>query len=718
MKADLSHFEKLVPALLWLDDVIQTACTAAEIVYGVSPETDPYRGLYISPEEMERLLEQETGAAQLQISSNDLQHVPIAEDSALAWIRDVFGLSTFDVKTVLLALAPEIDLKYERIYAYLQDDVTRRRPSVDLALNLFSSSTNDKCSQRARFGANAPLIRNRLFHLHPFPNQIQPPLLAQAIKLDEQIVRFILGSSDMDARLTSFCEIFEPGNSRVKIAASSVEARTLPALISRATSTAQPLRLYFKGPTGIGKRHTAEALASHVGAVLLAVDITACLASGLEFQQAMELIFRHAWLHKSVLYLEGVDVLRKEERGHQLRMLLAALTKHDGIAILAGQQSWTVANNEPLGMVNIDFPVPGLVQRQMLWSATLQANGIQLSGDDVLILASRFALTPTQIAEAAAMAKSSTIQDSSLQSDTPDPNPMQIQPDLQALVAAARGQCGHALAALATKIDPLYDWDDIVLPEDALAQLHEITQRVNYRHQVLSIWGFERKMSSGKGLTALFAGSSGTGKTMAAEVIANDLGLDLYKIDLSGIVSKYIGETEKNLDQIFTTARNANAILFFDEADALFGKRSKVRDSHDRYANIEISYLLQKMETYDGVTILATNLSQNMDEAFVRRMTFTVHFPFPDYDARRHIWESVWPAEVPISKSVNLETIAREYKLAGGNIKNIALASAFLAAEDGGEVNMTHLMHATRREYQKLGKDISESELELHSSTS
>jgi AAA+ superfamily predicted ATPase len=717
LKADLSHYEQLIPALLWLDDVIQTACAAAEIVYGISPETDPYRGLYISPEEMERLLKQETGAAKLQISSHDSQ-IPIAEDSTLAWIQDVFGLSAFDVKTILLALAPEIDLKYERIYAYLQDDVTRRRPSIDLALNLFSSNTFDKWSQRARFGSDAPLIQNRVIHLRPYPNQHQPPLLAQAIQLDEQIARFILGAADVDARLTSYCELLEPADSPLQVAASSFAGSALPALVSRARSAFQPLRLYFKGPTGIGKRRTAEALAKHVGAGLLAVDVAACLASGLEFQQAMELVFRHAWLHGTVLYFYGMDVLRKEERAHQLRTLLAALIRHDGVAILAGQQSWTMANDEPLGIVNIDFPMPDLAHRQAFWLATLQANGIQLPGDDVLVLASRFALTPTQIAEAAATAMSNTILEGAHQSGASNPDPAQIQPDLQALLAAARGQCGHALATLVTKIDPLYDWDDIVLPKDALDQLHEITQRVDHRHQVLSDWGFERKMSSGKGLTALFAGSSGTGKTMAAEVLANDLGLDLYKIDLSGIVSKYIGETEKNLDQIFTAARDANAILFFDEADALFGKRSKVRDSHDRYANIEISYLLQKMEAYDGVTILATNLRHNMDEAFVRRMTFTVHFPFPDYDARRQIWESVWPAEVPLSKSLNLETIAREYKLAGGNIKNIALASAFLAAEDGGEVNMSHLMHATRREYQKLGKDLSESELELHSSAS
>ena len=244
-----------------------------------------------------------------------------------------------------------------------------------------------------------------------------------------------------------------------------------------------------------------------------------------------------------------------------------------------------------------------------------------------------------------------------------------------------------------------------------MVQLQEICQRVAHRQRVMGEWGFDRKLSQGKGVNALFAGASGTGKTMAAEVIATELGLDLYKIDLSGVVSKYIGETEKNLDRIFTAAANANAILFFDEADALFGKRSEVRDSHDRYANLEISYLLQKMEQFDGIAILATNLRGNLDEAFTRRLAFTVHFPFPDEASRRRIWASIWPAEVPLADEIETDFLARQFKLSGGNIKNIALAAAFLAAAGGGQVTIAHLLQATQREYQKMGKVLSEAEL-------
>ena len=237
-----------------------------------------------------------------------------------------------------------------------------------------------------------------------------------------------------------------------------------------------------------------------------------------------------------------------------------------------------------------------------------------------------------------------------------------------------------------------------------MALLREICNQVRYRAQVYDTWGFDRKLSLGKGLNVLFAGPSGTGKTMAAEIMARELGLDLYKIDLSTIVSKYIGETEKNLARIFAEAETSNAILFFDEADALFGKRSEVRDSHDRYANIEISYLLQRMEEYDGVAILASNLSKNMDDAFVRRMRFTVEFPFPDEDSRRRIWEGIWPAETPRRPGLDLADMARRFDLPGGAIRNIAVAAAFLAADDGQAVGMGHLMRATQREYQKMGK--------------
>ena len=254
--------------------------------------------------------------------------------------------------------------------------------------------------------------------------------------------------------------------------------------------------------------------------------------------------------------------------------------------------------------------------------------------------------------------------------------------------------------------DSLVHMTEIVLPEDSRRQLHELCQQARHRHIVFGDWGFGERLSLGKGLSALFSGPPGTGKTMAAEVIARELDLELYRVDLSQVVSKYIGETEKNLDRVFGAAEATNAILFFDEADALFGKRSEVRDSHDRYANVEISYLLQKMEEYDGVAILASNMRQHLDQAFQRRLAFSVHFPFPDQESRRRIWAGSWPAAAPLADDVDFAVLAQRFKLSGGNIKNAVLAASFLAAADGGRIGQFHLQQAVRRELQKMGKTI------------
>jgi SpoVK/Ycf46/Vps4 family AAA+-type ATPase len=346
---------------------------------------------------------------------------------------------------------------------------------------------------------------------------------------------------------------------------------------------------------------------------------------------------------------------------------------------------------------------PGSEASCYAWQSFASQEGLALSRDTAKTLSGRLKLTSRQIHHAVRSARCHAAERGA------------EEPVLNDFMAAARAHSGQNLSLLARKVNVRQGWDDIVLPEDTTAQLREMCQRVEHRRQVLEDWGFERKLSMGKGVNALFSGPSGSGKTMAAEVVATELQLDLYKIDLSGVVSKYIGETEKNLDRIFNAAENSNAILFFDEADALFGKRSEVRDSHDRYANIEISYLLQKMEEYSGIAILATNLRQNLDDAFYRRLTFSLHFPFPDEAARARIWEGIWPAGTPLAADFDAGLLARRVKLSGGNIRNIALAAAFLAAEQGTAVATEHVLHAVRREYQKFGKQLEIADLQMES---
>jgi SpoVK/Ycf46/Vps4 family AAA+-type ATPase len=705
----------VLSALVRLDRLLERAVIAATAACGAQAADDRFRGLHISTPEVERLLAQAPGTSPLWSAPDtpDGQSARNDRGSRVSWLADVFGLSRLERDVVLIALAPEVDLRYERLYAFLQDDVSRRRPSVDLVLNLLCSSAEAKLAARACFCSDSPLIRHRLIHLVPDLHHVQPPLLALQVKLDGQIVRLLLHEPGIDARLQSFCRLVDPALPSEEEALQDGTREALRALVTRARRTRQPLRLYFQGPHGAGKRRCAELLSSDAAAPLLAVDLARVPANETDLDSAIRLVLREAWFQDAIVYLEGIDALHAD-REIAFDSVLDALAEDGGIAIMAGTTRWSGSERRSTNVISVPFGLPDFGSRQSIWSANLRASGVSADTRTIDALSDRFRFSAVQIAEAVSQAcHRAALRESSetASAEAADGDfALAAAPSQADLFAAARAQCGDALAALAHKIEPRYTWEDIVLDADALAQLHEICQRVAQRHRVLNEWGFDRKLSLGKGVNALFAGPSGTGKTMAAEIIAHTLELDLYRIDLAGVISKYIGETEKNLDRVFSAAESANAILFFDEADALFGKRSEVRDSHDRYANIEISYLLQKMEEYDGIAILATNVRQHLDEAFMRRLAFTVHFPFPDEASRRRIWEGIWPAETPLDDDADLDRMARQFKLSGGNIKNVALASAFLAAEDQTRITMAHLIQATRREHQKIGKTLSDLE--------
>jgi SpoVK/Ycf46/Vps4 family AAA+-type ATPase len=692
-----------------LDQRLERALATMRASYGPEAEAaDPYHGLYLNHDDLSRWLARGPGEPLFAGDENGpgaaLSDSTGNYPSRLAWLAKSYGLTPFDLDLILIALAPELDLRYERLYAYIQDDVTRKRPSVDLALNLLCSSANAKLMRRAHFASDAPLIRNCLLQLVPDPNQFQPPLLAHYLKLDDQIVHLLLEQESMDARLAPFCEIVEAAVSIGALPISDDMKRALPVIAFRAREAGQPLKLYFHGPKGAGKRQTAEALAGEVGARLLLVDMARFSSAGVEFDRTLKLIFREAQFRDAILYLDGLDALRAEERAIPYRQLLMALNEDTGMTILAGENPRAPTVNGSTKLLDAHFPVQDFAQRRTCWQDSLHRHGIMLDAVEVDVLASRFRLTHSEIVATVAAAADRHRWREAARSPTEAASPEAAQPAVNDLLACARRQFSHNLAALARKIEPKYTWDDIVLPPDQLSQLKEICDQAAYRHIVYGEWGFDRKLSLGKGINTLFSGPPGTGKTMAAEVIANELGLDLYKIDLSQVVSKYIGETEKNLDRIFREAQASYSILFFDEADALFGKRSEVKDAHDRYANIEVGYLLQKMEEYDGIAILATNLREHMDQAFVRRLQVIVEFPFPGIDDRRRIWEVMFPAEAPLASDVDFNFLAREVRLAGGNIKNIALSAAFYAAADGRVIRAQHLMQATRREFQKMGR--------------
>ncbi|HEX8852892.1 MAG TPA: ATP-binding protein, partial [Pyrinomonadaceae bacterium] len=343
---------------------------------------------------------------------------------------------------------------------------------------------------------------------------------------------------------------------------------------------------------------------------------------------------------------------------------------------------------------------PEIEERALLWQTLAAERGCFAADVDWQELAGKFRLTPGQIERAFI----SALNGAHLRAGRAH------VVESEDLYAACRAQSNQRLGTLARKLKLRHQWSDLVVPPNAHAQLRELCAQMKHRAKVFGAWGFGRALGVREGICALFYGPSGTGKTMAVEIIARELGLDAYKIDLSTVVSKYIGETEKNLNRIFKEAETSNAILFFDEADALFGKRSEVKDAHDRYANIEINFLLQRVEEFDGMVILATNLRKNIDDAFFRRVSLAVEFPFPEEGERFLIWQRHFPQAAPVDEDVDFDFLASRLNVAGGNIKNIAVNAAFMAAENSGRIHMRHLIRAARREYEKIGRMCTEME--------
>jgi AAA+ superfamily predicted ATPase len=694
-----------------LDAILVQGMAVARERFGSDAAADPFRGLHIGPEQATAALDGLAGTPLLgaarSISGRGEDHLPawveiLRGHPGWAWLCATYRLSDEELDIVLIALGPEFDPRYERVYGYLQDDVTRRRPSVNLTLDLVARTVEDKLATRAAFGAGGPLLGERLLALAAPPGVIEPSLLAHIVVPDEQIVDVLLGQGGMTRGLARWCRLTAPGLSDwSSTPLPPSEQAALVAALRQAWTARRPLRLHFRSPRGTGRRCTAEALAAELGVPLLEVNLSA-LTDRSAVDEVLHRAFREAALHGALPYLHDVDALTADP--HAREDLVRHLAAQPGVVILGGVSAW-VPGGPPLGVLEVSFARPGFEVRLRAWERCLAEAGVDVPTGTTEALAGRFRFGPGNISDAVATAVATAGRRAVARQDPGGMTPSTAVPSLTPaeLVAAGRTQTRHHLAALTRAIDPLFTWQDLVLPVDSTIQLRELCQRVVLAQRVWRDWGFEGKFSSGQGVTALFAGPPGTGKTMAAEVIAGELGLDLFTIDLSSVISKYIGETEKNLERIFAAAAEAYAVLLFDEADALFGKRSEVRDSHDRYANIETAYLLQRMEQYDGVAILTTNLREHLDAAFVRRLQFIVDFPFPDEDQRRRIWQRCFPADAPRADGIDFERLGRDVRLSGAGIKSAVLHAAFLAADEGVPIGMPQLLRAVRREHQKAG---------------
>jgi hypothetical protein len=620
---------------------------AVEAVASTDPNpTDPFRGLYIS-DDLALSLAREG-------PSGDL-------DSRLAIATEALGLDELDAAVLALCAAPELSPHYGRLYAYLHDDVTRKLASPRLVARLLGSNGVTAADVLDCFEDAAPLRRSAAIALLDVGGQT--PLAERLVRVSDRLAAFLLGSRLDGRRGDGRIRDVEVPESDPGRAASIAELRALVAADSR-------LPIVVAGPD------SAVLLARALDRPLALVDV-----ADVGDVEVMREATIAAVLEGRELCFDGLEALEPEKRTPVQRALAA---RSGRTFLCAGSRDAVVALGDRTALV-VEVPLPSFAERRESWAAATGA-------DDVGDAAAKFRLSIGQIAEAAEVAR---LAAHARGEETP------TGPDLD---LGARQASSSKLAELASRLDPSFGWDDLVLSDRPLEVLRSISAYLRHRDLVLSEWGYERTVARNQGIKALFAGESGTGKTMAGQVLARELGLDLFRIDLATVVSKYIGETEKNLDRIFDAAEGSNAILFFDEADALFGKRSEVRDSHDRYANIEVAYLLQKMESYPGAVILATNFRQNMDDAFLRRLDVVVDFPFPEPEDRERIWRLVLPDAAPQSDDIDLPFLAAQFKLSGGGIRNCSLAAAFLAAEEGEPIGMRHLVRGVALEYGKLGR--------------
>ena len=593
-------------------------------------------------------------------------------------LTSAFGLDAFVRDVLVLALAPELDAAIPRLYAYAQDDASARHATPALALELFRMET--AAAATLAFGPGEALTR--LAFLAPADGHTGG-VATRPLRLDPRVAWFLRGVDDL--RSSDGVDLRRVTGAPIPPEFGAA-ATAVAAALGRSAAGARPPVVNLVGPDPRAARSLAGAIAAFLGAALHSVKIDAEAS----VPDVVALLDREGTLRRTGFLIDGGD-------DDQTVVTDVA----DGCAALV-----VVASRYPVRLarpaVSVTVPQPAAASRRLLWSQALGPGAGAAAGaaadaiDDALrTVVHHFDLDPESVARvsAAALGAARLRGESVTERD---------------IWQACRVFGRRRLGGLADRIEASFDWDDIVLPAPARTQLEEIAAQVRHRATVYEDWQFAARLPRGRGVTALFAGPSGTGKTMAAEVLARELDLDLYRIDLAGVVNKYIGETEKNLRRIFAAAEESGAILFFDEADALFGKRTDVRDSHDRYANIEIDYLLQRMEAYTGLAILATNRKTALDRAFLRRLRFLVDFPFPAADLRLRIWQKVLPPSAPVER-LDFAALA-QLDLAGGNIQSIALNAAFLAAADGRVITMDHLLHAAEREYAKLDQAPTETE--------
>ncbi len=603
----------------------------------------------------------------------------------LEYLAQVASLDDFDYHCLCLALLTDLDPRFERVWGFMADDLACRRPTMHLLLRSYTAEAS--LSLLARLQLPGPVQRL----LYRPPAASLPPLSATA-ELEPRVRRFLLGevrpsAEEQQAHYYSylppperFCPI--PSAAGVQAALEQVYARV---------DGQQTTLIQLFGPDGAGKKLHARRYAALGGQGILALDVAA-LAAEEEQEDHLRAFCLELMISQGLPALTHLDEWLEAagDSPAAWQWLSSLIGRLSGFA-LSVLLLWRTRRKlsglmPPLSFYDIEVPPPDGQERLALWQALLP-EGTGIGEEALSALAGKFALTPGQIAGAVADALR-TMEEGGLSAAT--------------LTACSRRQLLHTLERHARPVATIFSWDDLILPAEPKMLLRRAVDQARYRQTVMEDWGFARKLPYGRGMALVFYGPSGTGKTMAAQVMAGDLGLELYKVDLSCVVSKYIGETEQNLRLVFDEAQKGQAVLFFDEADSLFGKRTEVKDSHDKNANMEVSFLLQKLEEHDGIVVLSTNFMQNIDNAFRRRVHYMIEFTQPDEAQRLLLWQSMLPEGAP-TKRLDYAYLAKNFELTGANIKSIVVSAAYDAAAKGEAISMAHIITALRIESKKLG---------------
>lgn len=657
--------------------------------YWVSPENSMQGmlGVVVTREEFEKgLLRASGGTAWESLSDDETSEIEMTREyffgRVLATPDDcgfpVFGVENafrtdrFRFLTVLTLLCCDVERRYEKLFAFLQDDISKKLPTADTMIRLWAEPGRRIADYYRYFSEQDALMK---YICAP----VEGTLCTRQLQLSEPIIRYLTGG---ECAYPVYFPQEDPGQAYIM-----AEIAEQAASAAERSLNGAPAVICLCGKRGSGRKFLIKHCARRCGESVAFIS-AAELISAEDTAEAFRRAVCEAAPRGAALCITDFEQFLEEENRAKLAELSAELSdsgRFFGTHIfITTQQRWqTEIPGAGTLLLTLQIPDTDEDQRLTLWRHAL--SGLELSESvDPAEMAAKFRFTPGQIAAAANRAR--------------ELSQGGVTPEL--LHECCYAQVVVGLNTLATPIKPAYSWEDLVLPESEIKLLKSALTHVKYRHKVYTEWGFSKKAAYGRGLSVLFSGPPGTGKTMAAQVITNQLHMQLFKVQLSQIVSKYIGETEKNLRRVFTEAKNANCVLFFDETDALFGKRSEVKDSHDRHANIETAYLLQQMEEYDGVVLMATNLLQNIDEAFMRRISFVVAFPFPDAPTRKLLWRKMLDAKAP-TENIDYDFLAENFKMAGGNIKNCVIHAAFLAASEGSPIGMRHLLTGIVNEQRK-----------------